>query len=176
VRRIPLLAYEKSPSPEEVIKRAEAWGKIFSAKDKGEPIEVVITKKVKPQIYEILFEDTVRGLLKSPQEHNIGETVKAKIVIADYVKKKLRTKLYKEERVLKVGSVARGKVLKVSGDGGLVVSVEGKVEGKKVYIPKNRLGPARTFSLKDLKNGEVECLILRVDRGKVIGEILRVRI
>jgi len=172
VRRIPLLAYEKSPSPEDVIKRAEAWGKIFSAKDKGEPIEVVITKKVKPQIYEILFEDTVRGLLKSPKEHNIGETVKAKIVIADYVKKKLRTKLYKEERVLKVGSVARGKVLKVSGDGGLVVSVE----GKKVYIPKNRLGPARTFSLKDLKKGEVECLILRVDRGKVIGEILRVRI
>jgi ribosomal protein S1 len=167
-----LLAYEKSPSPEEVIKRAEVWGKIFSAKDKGEPIEVVITKKVKPQIYEILFEDTVRGLLKSPEEHNIGETVKAKIVIADYVKKKLRTKLYKEERVLKVGSVVRGKVLKVSGDGGLVVSVE----GKKVYIPKNRLGPARTFSLKDLKNGEVECLILRVDRGKVIGEILRVRI
>jgi ribosomal protein S1 len=172
VRRIPLLAYEKSPSPEEVIKRAEAWEKIFSAKDKGEPIEVVITKKVKPQIYEILFEDTVRGLLKSPEEHNIGETVKAKIVIADYVKKKLRTKLYKEERVLKVGSVARGKVLKVSGDGGLVVSVE----GKKVYIPKNRLGPAKTFSLKDLKKGEVECLILRVDRGKVIGEILRVRI
>jgi ribosomal protein S1 len=167
-----LLAYEKSPSPEEVIKRAEAWGKIFSAKDKGEPIEVVITKKVKPQIYEILFEDTVRGLLKSPEEHNIGETVKAKIVIADYVKKKLRTKLYKEERVLKVGSVVRGKVLKVSGDGGFVVSVE----GKKVYIPKNRLGPARTFSLKDLKKGEVECLILRVDRGKVIGEILRVRI
>jgi ribosomal protein S1 len=165
-----LLAYEKSPSPDEVIKRAEAWGKIFSAKDKGEPIEVVITKKVKPQIYEILFEDTVRGLLKSPEEHNIGETVKAKIVIADYVKKKLRTKLYKEEKVLKVGSVARGKVLKVSGDGGLVVSVE----GKKVYIPKNRLGPARTFSLKDLKKGEVECLILRVDRGKVIGEILRV--
>jgi ribosomal protein S1 len=172
VRSIPLLAYEKSPSPEEVIKRAEAWGKIFSAKDKGEPIEVVITKKVKPQIYEILFEDTVRGLLKSPEEHNIGETVKAKIVIADYVKKKLRTKLYKEERVLKVGSVARGKVLKVSGDGGLVVSVE----GKKVYIPKNRLGPARTFSLKDLKEGELECLILRVDRGKVIGEILRVKI
>jgi len=172
VRRIPLLAYEKSPSPEEVIKRAEAWGKIFSAKDKGEPIEVVITKKVKPQIYEILFEDTVRGLLKSPEEHNIGEKVKAKIVIADYVKKKLRTKLYKEEKVLKVGSVARGKVLKVSGDGGLVVSVE----GKKVYIPKNRLGSARTFSLKDLKKGEVECLILRVDRGKVIGEILRVRI
>jgi hypothetical protein len=172
VRRIPLLAYEKSPSHDEVIKRAEAWGKIFSAKDKGEPIEAVITKKVKPQIYEILFEDTVRGLLKSPEEHNIGETVKAKIVIADYVKKKLRTKLYKEERVLKVGSVVRGKVLKVSGDGGLVVSVE----GKKVYIPKNRLGPARTFSLKDLKNGEVECLILRVDRGKVIGEILRVRI
>jgi ribosomal protein S1 len=167
-----LLAYEKSPSPEEVLKRAEAWGKIFSAKDKGEPIEVVITKKVKPQIYEILFEDTVRGLLKSPEEHNIGETVKAKIVIADYVKKKLRTKLYKEERVLKVGSVVRGKILKVSGDGGLVVSVE----GKKVYIPKNRLGPARTFSLKDLKKGEVECLILRVDRGKVIGEILRVRI
>jgi ribosomal protein S1 len=167
-----LLAYEKSPSPEEVLKRAEAWGKIFSAKDKGEPIEVVITKKVKPQIYEILFEDTVRGLLKSPEEHNIGEKVKAKIVIADYVKKKLRTKLYKEERVLKVGSVVRGKVLKVSGDGGLVVSVE----GKKVYIPKNRLGPARTFSLKDLKKGEVECLILRVDRGKVIGEILRVRI
>jgi ribosomal protein S1 len=167
-----LLAYEKSPSPEEVIKRAEAWGKIFSAKDKGEPIEVVITKKVKPQIYEILFEDTVRGLLKSPEEHNIGEKVKAKIVIADYVKKKLRTKLYKEERVLKVGSVVRGKVLKVSGDGGFVVSVE----GKKVYIPKNRLGPARTFSLKDLKKGEVECLILRVDRGKVIGEILRVRI
>lgn len=165
-----MLAYEKSPSPDEVIKRAEAWGKIFSAKDKGEPIEVVITKKVKPQIYEILFEDTVRGLLKSPEEHNIGETVKAKIVIADYVKKKLRTKLYKEEKVLKVGSVARGKVLKVSGDGGLVVSVE----GKKVYIPKNRLGPARTFSLKDLKKGEVECLILRVDRGKVIGEILRV--
>jgi len=165
-----LLAYEKSPLPEEVIKRAEAWGKIFSPKDKGEPIEVVITKKVKPQIYEILFEDIVRGLLKSPEEHNIGETVKAKIVIADYVKKKLRTKLYKEERVLKVGSVARGKVLKVSGDGGLVVSVE----GKKVYIPKNRLGPARTFSLKDLKKGEVECLILRVDRGKVIGEILRV--
>lgn len=172
MRRIPLLAYEKSPSPEEVIKRAEAWGKIFSAKDKGEPIEVVITKKVKPQIYEILFEDTVRGLLKSPEEHNIGEKVKAKIVIADYVKKKLRTKLYKEEKVLKVGSVARGKVLKVSGDGGLVVSVE----GKKVYIPKNRLGSARTFSLKDLKKGEVECLILRVDRGKVIGEILRVRI
>ncbi len=172
MRRIPLLAYEKSPSHDEVIKRAEAWGKIFSAKDKGEPIEAVITKKVKPQIYEILFEDTVRGLLKSPEEHNIGETVKAKIVIADYVKKKLRTKLYKEERVLKVGSVVRGKVLKVSGDGGLVVSVE----GKKVYIPKNRLGPARTFSLKDLKNGEVECLILRVDRGKVIGEILRVRI
>lgn len=172
MRRIPLLAYEKSPSPEEVLKRAEAWGKIFSAKDKGEPIEVVITKKVKPQIYEILFEDTVRGLLKSPEEHNIGEKVKAKIVIADYVKKKLRTKLYKEERVLKVGSVVRGKVLKVSGDGGLVVSVE----GKKVYIPKNRLGPARTFSLKDLKKGEVECLILRVDRGKVIGEILRVRI
>jgi ribosomal protein S1 len=172
VRSIPLLAYEKSPSPEEVIKRAEAWGKIFSAKDKGEPIEVVITKKVKPQIYEILFEDTVRGLLKSPEEHNIGEMVKAKIVIADYVKKKLRTKLYKEERVLKVGSVARGKVLKVSGDGGLVVFVE----GKKVYIPKNRLGPARTFSLKDLKKGEVECLILRVDRGKVFGEILRVRI
>lgn len=172
MRSIPLLAYEKSPSPEEVIKRAEAWGKIFSAKDKGEPIEVVITKKVKPQIYEILFEDTVRGLLKSPEEHNIGETVKAKIVIADYVKKKLRTKLYKEERVLKVGSVARGKVLKVSGDGGLIVSVE----GKKVYIPKNRLGPVRTFSLKDLKKGEVECLILRVDRGKVIGEILRVRI
>jgi ribosomal protein S1 len=167
-----LLAYEKSPSPEEVLKRAEAWGKIFSAKDKGEPIEVVITKKVKPQIYEILFEDTVRGLLKSPEEHNIGEKVKAKIVIADYVKKKLRTKLYKEERVLKVGSVVRGKVSKVSGDGGLVVSVE----GKKVYIPKNRLGPARTFSLKDLKKGEVECLILRVDRGKVIGEILRVRI
>jgi ribosomal protein S1 len=172
VRRIPLLAYEKSPSPEEVIKRAEAWGKIFSAKDKREPIEVVITKKVKPQIYEILFEDTVRGLLKSPEEHNIGETVKAKIVIADYVKKKFRTKLYKEERVLKVGSVVKGKVLKVSGDGGLVVSVE----GKKVYIPKNRLGPARTFSLRDLKKGEVECLILRVDRGKVIGEILRVRI
>lgn len=172
MRRIPLLAYEKSPSPEEVIKRAEGWGKIFSAKDKGEPIEVVITKKVKPQIYEILFEDTVRGLLKSPEEHNIGETVKAKIVIADYVKKKLRTKLYKEERVLKVGSVVRGKVLKVSGDGGLVVSVE----GKKVYIPKNRLGPARTFSLKDLKKGGVECLILRVDRGKLIGEILRVRI
>jgi ribosomal protein S1 len=172
VRRIPLLAHEKSPSPEEVIKRAEVWGKIFSAKDKGEPIEVVITKKVKPQIYEILFEDTVRGLLKSPEEHNIGETVKAKIVIADYVKKKLRTKLYKEERVLKVGSVVRGKVLKVSSGGGLVVSVE----GKKVYIPKNRLGPARTFSLKDLKNREVECLILRVDRGKVIGEILRVRI
>ena len=172
MRRIPLLAYEKSPSPEEVIKRAEAWGKIFSAKDKGEPIEVVITRKVKPQIYEILFEDTVRGLLKSPEEHNIGETVKAKIVIADYVKKKLRTKLYKEERVLKVGSVVRGKVLKVSSGGNLVVSVE----GKKVYIPKNRLGPARTFSLKDLKKGEVECLILRVDRGKVIGEILRVRI
>jgi ribosomal protein S1 len=172
VRRIPLLAYEKSPSPEEVIKRAEAWGKIFSAKDKGEPIEVVITKKVKPQIYEILFEDTVRGLLKSPEEHKIGDKVKAKIVIADYVKKKLRTKLYKEERVLKVGSVVRGKVLKVSGDGGIVVSVE----GKKVYIPKNRLGPARTFSLKDLKKGEVECLILRVDRGKVIGEILKVRI
>ena len=172
MRRIPLLAYEKSPSPEEVIKRAEAWGKIFSAKDKGEPIEVVITKKVKPQIYEILFEDTVRGLLKSPEEHNIGETVKAKIVIADYVKKKLRTKLHKEERVLKVGSVVRGKVLKVSSGGNLVVSVE----GKKVYVPKNRLGPARKFSLKDLKKGEVECLILRVDRGKVIGEILRVRI
>ena len=93
-------------------------------------------------------------------------------MIADYVKKKLRTKLYKEERVLKVGSVVRGKVLKVSSGGNLLVSVE----GKKVYIPKNRLGPARTFSLQDLKKGEVECLILRVDRGKVIGEILRVGI
>ena len=172
MRKLPLLAYEKSPSPEEVIKRAQIWKKIFEAKDKGEPIEVVITKKVKPQIYEILFEDVVRGLLKSPNEHNIGEVVKAKIVIADYTTKKLRTKLYKEEKVLPPGTIVQGKVLKASGDGGLVVLAR----GKKVHIPKNKLGPARSLLFRDLKKGEVECLILRVEGKRTIGEILKVRI
>ncbi len=172
MRRLPLLAYDKSPSPEEVIKRAEVWEKIFNAKDKGEPIEVVITKKVKPQIYEIIFENSVRGLLKSHLEHSTGETVRARIVVADYAKRKLRTKIYLEEKGISAGEIVKGKVLGVSKDGNLVVLVK----GKKVIIPRNRLGPARGYSLRDLKRVEVECLILRVEGKRALGEILKVRI
>jgi len=171
LRKLPLLAFERSPSPDEVIKRAEVWKKIFDAKDRKEPIEVVITKKVRQHIYEILFEGVVRGLIKSPKEHSVGETVKAKIVIADYAKRKLRTKLYEEGKELLPGAILKGKVVKVSKDG-LIVSVG----DKKVLVPKNKLGPARTRPLKDLKGGEVECLILRVEGGKAVGEILKFRI
>ncbi|MEO0138446.1 MAG: hypothetical protein ABIL16_03055 [candidate division WOR-3 bacterium] len=174
MRRLPLLIYEKPLNPEEVIKRAEVWEKIFKAKDNGEPVEVVINRHVRDDIYEILFEDTVKGLLKSPKKHEIGERVKVKVVLADYTTKKFRTKLYVPEGKIgkfEPGKVFIGKVLKVLPDGGLMVNIQ----GKKCYVPRNRIGPAIKYPIKDLKKGTVECLILRVDGKKVICEILKVR-
>lgn len=175
MRRLPLLIYEKPLSPEEVIKRAEVWDKIFKVKDKGEPVEVVINRHVRDDIYEVLFEDTVKGLLKSPKKHEIGERVKAKVVIADYTTKKFRTKLYVSKgktNKLKPGNVFIGKVLKVSSDEGLIVNIN----GRRCYVPRSRIGPAIKYPLKDLKKGKVECLVLRVDGKKVICEILKVRL
>ncbi len=168
------MIYEKPLNPEEVVKRAEVWEKIFKAKDMGEPVEVVINRHVRDDIYEILFEDTVKGLLKSPKKHEIGERVKAKVIIADYTTKKFRTKLYipeVETNKFEPGKVFIGRVLKVSSDGGLIVNIK----GKKCYVPRNRIGPAIKYPLRGLKKSSVECLILRVDGKKVICEILKVR-
>lgn len=172
MRRLPLLIYEKPLNPEEVIKRADAWKRIFEAKDKGEPIEVSINRHVRDDIYEVFFENTVKGLLKSPKKHEVGERVKAKVILADYTTKKLRTKLYIPEEKFEPGKVFVGKVLKVSPDGGFIVNIN----NRKCYVPKSKIGVAIKYPLRDLKKGTVECLVLKVKGKKVICEILKVRL
>jgi len=168
-----LLIYEKPPTPEEVIKRAEVWKEIFDAKDRKEPLEVVVNRHVRDDIYEILYKDTVKGLMKSPKEHKVGERVKVSVIIADYTTKTFRTKLYQGKPArFKVGDVLTGKVLKVTSKGGLIVVIN----GQKCLVPRNRLGPALRYPIRDIKRGEVECLILRVEGNKVLAEILGVRI
>ncbi len=168
-----LLIYEKPLSPDEVIKRAEAWKKIFKSKDHGEPVEVVINRRVRDNIYEVFFEDIVKGLLKSPKEHTQGEKVKAYVVMADYTTKTFRTKLHApRDNVLEPGNILMGKVLKVASNGGIIVLIK----GRKCFVPRNRIGPAIRYPLRDIKRGEVECLILKVQDRKVVAEILNVRV
>ncbi len=168
-----LLIYEKPLTPEEVIRRAEVWKEIFRAKDRKEPVEVVVNRHVRDDIYEVFYKDIVKGLMKSPKEHKVGEKVKVRVVIADYTTKTFRTKFYQEKPAkFKVGDVLTGKVVKVTSKGGLVVIIN----GHKCLVPRNRIGPALRYPIKDIKRGEVECLILRVEGNRVIAEILGVRI
>jgi ribosomal protein S1 len=169
-----VLIYEKPLPPEDVIKRAEAWKEIFDAKDRREPVSVVINRHVRDDIYEVFYGEVVKGLLKSPQKHGVGDEVKAMVVIADYTTKTFRTRLYDPQRDKKfsVGDVVEGKVKKVTSNGGLLVAV-GNVQ---CIVPKRYLGKAVKYPLKDLKRGKVVCRVVRVSGKRPILKITDVKI
>ncbi len=169
-----VLIYEKPLSPEDVIKRAEVWKEIFDAKDRKEPVKVVINRHVRDDIYEVFYKEVVKGLLKSPQQHQVGEEVDAIIVISDYTTKTFRTRLYdpKKDRKLSAGDVVEGRVKKVTSNGGLLVTV-GNVQG---VVPKRYIGKALKYPLKDLKRGKVICRVVRVGKKRPILKIIDVKI
>ncbi len=169
-----MLIYEKPLPPEEVIRRAEVWKEVFEAKDHRRPLKVVINRHVRDDIYEVFYKDVVKGLLKSPKKHEVGEVVEAMVVISDYTKKVFRTRLYdpRRDRKLTVGAVVEGKVKKVSSSGGLIVAV-GNVQG---VVPKRYIGKAMRYPLKDLKRGTVVCRVVKVGGKRPILKIIDVKV
>ncbi|NPA79515.1 MAG: S1 RNA-binding domain-containing protein [Thermotogae bacterium] len=167
-----MLIYEKPLSPEEVIRRAEVWEEIFKAKDGRRPLKVVINRHVRDDIYEVLYRDTVKGLLKSPKRHEVGEEVEALVVISDYTTKTFRTRLYDPSEILTPGDVVEGRVKKVTSSGGFVVLVG----NQQCIVPKRHLGKAVKYPLRDLKRGKVICRVLRVSGKRPVLKILDVKI
>ncbi len=169
-----MLIYEKPLSPEEVIRRAEVWKEIFDAKDRREPVKVVINRHVRDDIYEVFYMDVVKGLLKSPKKHTIGEEVDALVVISDYTTKTFRTRLYDPERDrrLRAGDVVECRIRKVTSSGGFVVTV-GNVQG---IVPKKHLGKAVKYPLKDLKRGRVVCRVIRAGGKRPVLKIIDVKV
>ncbi len=169
-----MLIYEKPLSPEEVIRRAEVWKEIFDAKDKREPVKVVINRHVRDDIYEVFYKDTVKGLLKSPKKHSVGDEVEAIVVISDYTTKTFRTRLYDPERDrrLRVGETVECRVRRVTSNGGFVVAV-GNVQG---IVPKKHLGKAVRYPLRDLKRGKVVCKVIRAGGKRPVLKIIDVKV
>ena len=169
-----VLIYEKPLPPEEVVRRAEVWKEIFDAKDRREPVKVVINRHVRDDIYEVFYKETVKGLLKSPRKHIVGEEVEALVVISDYTTKTFRTRLYDPERDrrLRAGDVVECKVKRVTSSGGFVVAV-GNVQG---VVPKKHLGKAVRYPLKDLKRGKVVCRVLRSGGKRPVLKIIDVEV
>jgi len=169
-----VLKYEKPLPPEDVIRRANVWEEIFKAKDDRKPLRVVVNRHVRDDIYEVLYKDIVKGLLKSSKKHEAGEEVEAAVVIADYTTKTLRTRLYdpKRDRNLAAGEVVECVIKKVSSGGGFIVQI-GTIQG---IVPKKHIGKAMRYPLRDLRKGKLVCKVLRGGGKRPILKVLDVKL
>ncbi len=163
------MMYDKPLPPDEVVRRAEVWKEVFDAKDGRRPVRVKINRHVRDDIYEVFYKDVVKGLLKSPKQHEVGEEVDAIVVISDYATKTFRTRLYDPERdvILKVGDIVEAKVKRVTNRGGFTVQIRNLT----ATVPKRYIGKAMRYPIRELRKGRLVCEVVRLGKK---GPILRV--
>jgi len=161
-------------SPEHIMHRAQLWGEVFAAKDKGEVLTVQVVKPVRGG-YMVQLPCGLTGFLHCFDRGIAeGEELEARITVADYVSKEIKLKRIRDRQementmeelraALKDGRILMATVRSVVRGGMLV-----DIMGLKAFIPSSQT-PLCEEECKGMLGKELPVQMLKVSRKSSVA-------
>ncbi len=161
-------------SPEAIIRRAELWGEVFKAKDRGEVVVVRVKREVRGGYVVSLPWEGLDGFLYSPRERfEEGAEVKARISQANYLTKEIKLRVAKDpEKIRKAleelkAHKEKGEPVRVRVRSAVKGGLLAEYKGVKVFIPEKQMPPVD--NPKALIGQELPVVLLRVSKKNTVG-------
>ena len=161
-------------SPEAIIRRAQLWGEVFKAKDRGEVLVVKVKREVRGGYVVSLPWEGLEGFLYAPRERfEEGREVKARISQANYLTKEIKLRVAKDpEKVRRAleelkGYKERGEPVLVRVRSVVKGGLLAEYKGLKVFIPERQMPPSDDY--RSFVGREIPVLLLRVSKKNTVG-------
>ena len=161
-------------NPEFIMRRAQLWGEVFAAKDKGQVLKVKVIKQVKGG-YTVELPCGLHGFLHCLDKTLVeGDEMEARITVADYVSKEIKLKRVRDrketEQALELMRDAQKNkrvihaILRSVVKGGFLV----EIMGLKAFIP-NSQSPLKDDEAKRMLGQKIPVRLLKVSKKSSVA-------